>query len=79
MQPLTVTVDVFEVEFRAWSIAILCNNGLLLEANEQNYYAVVIVKIIAGCTENQGSWPWTNWQLSMYISSAKCMEISNVQ
>ena len=25
------------------------------ESNEQNPYAVFIVKLIAGCTENQGS------------------------
>ena len=71
MQPLTVTVDVFEVEFRAWSIAILCKNGLLLEANEQNYYAVVIVKRIAGCTENQGSWLQADWQHIVCFYSVK--------
>ena len=32
------------------------------EANEQIPYAVAIVKRTAGCTKNQGSWPWANWQ-----------------
>ena len=30
------------------------------EANEENHYAVAIMKITAGCTENQGSWPRAN-------------------
>ena len=29
--------------------------------NELDPYAVAIVKRTAGCTENEGSWPWANW------------------
>ena len=46
-------------------------------ANEQNPYAVVIVKRTAGCTENQGSWPRADQQQTVYFFSE--MEISNVQ
>ena len=47
------------------------------EANEQNPYAVVIVKITAGCTENQGSWSQANQQHVIYFFSE--VEISNVE
>ena len=41
------------------------------EANEQNPYAVAIVKRTAGCTENQDGWPWGNpqhvqWKYQMH-------------
>ena len=69
---------VYEVMFHAWtaSIVILCKNGLLSqeglqcqreEANEENHYAVAIVKRAAGCTENEGSWPQANQQHLVYI------------
>ena len=71
-------MDVFEVVSCA-EHHILCKNGLLLhkrklrckieKANEQNPYAVLIVKKTAGCTENQGSWPCTNWQHVVYFFS----------
>ena len=32
------------------------------EANEQDPYAVVVIKIAAGCTENQGSLPQADRQ-----------------
>ena len=68
------------------SITILCKNGLLLsweklqcqreEVNEQKHYAVVIVKRTTGCTENQDSWLWANWQhvhfFSKLHSNIKC-------
>ena len=60
------------------SITILCKNGLLSEEKsampkrgssyEQNHYAAAIVKRTAGCTENQGSWPWANWQHVYFFS-----------
>ena len=46
-------------------------------ANELDPYAVVIVKRTAECTENQGSWPWANWQHVVYFFSE--VEISNIQ
>ena len=33
-----------------------------MEANEQNHYAVAIVKRTGGCTENQSTWPQVNQQ-----------------
>ena len=58
-----VTMDVFEIEFHAWSIAFLWKNGLFIGENYnakermQNLYTVAIVKRTAGCTEDQDSWP----------------------
>ena len=49
-----------------------------MEANEQNPYAVSIVKRTAGCIENQqGSWPSADWKHIVYFFSE--VEISNVQ
>ena len=45
-----------------------------MEANRQNYYAVVIVKRTAGCTDNQGSWPWANQQHVLVYFFSEVME-----
>ena len=47
------------------------------DANENNSYAVVIVKRTAGYTKNQDSWPQANQQNVVYFFSE--MEILNVQ
>ena len=56
---------------------ILYKNGLFSqenlqcqreEGNEQNHYAVAIVKRTTGCTENQGSWPQVNRQHVYFFS-----------
>ena len=44
-------------------------------ANEQNHYAVAIVKKTTGCTENQGSWLRGNWQHVCLVSK---VELPNV-
>ena len=46
-------------------------------ANKLDPYAVVTVKRTAGCTENQGSWPWANWQHVVYFFSE--VEITTVR
>ena len=46
------------------------------ETNELYHYAVATSKRTAGCTENQGSWPWANWQHVYLVSK---VEIPNVQ
>ena len=38
------------------------------EVNEQKHYTVVIVKRTTGCTENQDSWLWANWQHVYFFS-----------
>ena len=45
------------------------------EANEQNPYAVVIVKGTAGCAENQSSWPQASQQHVVFSE----VKVSNVQ
>ena len=59
-----------------WTPFIGENCNAREEANEQNPYAVTIVKT-AGCTENQGSWPQADWQHVVYFFSD--VEILNVQ
>ena len=46
------------------------------EANEQNPYAVLIVKRMAGCIENKGSWLCADQQQVIYLFSE--VKISNV-
>ena len=47
------------------------------EANEHDPYTVVIVKRIAECTENQGSWPQASQEHLVYFFSK--MKMLNVQ
>ena len=57
-------------------ITILCKKTLFIgklqcqrkEVNEQNHYAVLIVKRTAGCTENQDSSLWANQQHAYFFS-----------
>ena len=37
------------------------------EVNEQNHYAIAIVKRRVGYTENQDSWPQVNWKYFVYV------------
>ena len=47
-----------------------------MKTNEQNHYAVAIVKRTAGCNDNQGSWPQAKQQhvasFSEVMGNIKC-------
>ena len=46
------------------------------KGESKTHYAIVIVKKTAGCTENQGSWPWATRQ---HVYLIRKVEILNVQ
>ena len=46
------------------------------KGESKTHYVIKIVKKTAGCTENQGSWPWVTQQ---HVYLVRKVEILNVQ
>ena len=67
------------IVMQEWTPFIVENYNAREAANEQNPYTVVIAKRTAGCTENQGRWPWTDQQHVVYFFSKVEMLQLNVQ